>query len=187
MTRLRGLLLLAGLEACQFGGPTGSPYDYVTFPDAGDDGTVPSGSDDATVAVGTDDVTVTVGSDDATVALPDDSPAPSVDDASLDADDCDPSVLVCDPVHNTGCNPLQQCDVNPTQTTTPAGLCVFNGGATDAAMCTSSIVSESCAPGMTCVRGACQSLCFCDSDCPVGHCCSDTSGPAGFLLCQSCE
>jgi len=178
------MLVLAALSACQFGGPSTSPNQYVSFPDAADDESVELPGDDVTV-----------------VAPAEGSPGPPVADSSVDdafenpstpdaadpdSGGCNPTVAVCDPVHNTGCNPLQQCDVDPSQAMTPTGLCVFNGPA-EAAVCTSSLVSESCAPGMTCVSGACRSLCFCDSDCPGSQCCTDTSGPAGFLLCQSCE
>ena len=182
MSVLRDLFLFAGLSACQFGGPSGDPSHYVPSPEAGDDGSV---------EVPSDDVTVVPIEGSSSAPVPDSSvddgleSGSTADDADIDGG-CNQTVAVCDPVHDTGCNPLQQCDVNPTQTTTPTGLCVFNGPS-EAAVCTSSIVNESCAPGMACISGACRSLCFCDSDCHQGDCCTDTSGPAGFLLCQSCE
>ncbi len=121
------------------------------------------------------------------VGLPDD------DRGGLDAafDDvtggsaCLPSVAGCDPVHNTGCDPLEQCDVSSLATGTLTGQCVFGGGAVGDA-CTASIVSESCAPQSTCVAGECRQLCFCDADCPKQQCCSDSSGPGGFNLCRAC-
>ena len=184
MIRLRGWLLFAALPACQFGGPVGNPSQYVPSPDAADDGSVELPSDDATVVEPTEGSPAALVTDSSVDDTLESGSTPGAVD--LDSGECNQTVAVCDPVHNTGCNPLQQCDVDPSQATTPTGLCVFNGPS-EAATCTSSIVSESCAPGMTCVRSACRSLCFCDSDCSAGQCCTDTSGPAGFLLCQSCE
>ena len=103
------------------------------------------------------------------------------DDAS-----CTATVPVCDPVHNTGCNPFQQCDVDPSQTITPAGLCLFHSAPADAGPCLQTVVSETCDAQATCVAGACRALCNCNADCPPGQCCADTSGPKGFRLCGSC-
>jgi hypothetical protein len=155
---------------------------YVVFPDSdagtdaaspGDDGSLPAPVDDAT-----------------TVPPMADAPGDDVgldDAASGEAPDgsCSGTVAVCDPVHDTGCNPLQQCDVDPSQTTTPTGLCVF-AAAPEGGPCTSTVFTESCPARSTCFGGSCRELCFCDADCPAGRCCSDTSGPPGFLLCGSC-
>jgi len=182
------VVLYCGLTACRFGGPSANPDQYVSLDDgssspeaseeasSGDEATPESGatdapSDDALGAVL--DATTDQG------AGRDTSP-----DESIAVSNCQPSVPVCDPVHDTGCNSLQQCDVDPTALT-PTGLCVFSS-ASDAAMCLATALTESCEPGSTCVGGACRALCYCDSDCPVGQCCSGTSGAGGFLLCESC-
>jgi hypothetical protein len=180
------------LAACRFGGPTGNPYAYV----AGE------GGDDASL----EDESMSEGDGTSVVPVQADAPAETGGDASLgnhtppdDADTvtrsdgaseggpCAGTFAVCDPVHNTGCNPLQQCDVDTTQTSTPTGLCLFNSSSdAGGSACTMTLVSESCAPGHTCVSGACRALCVCDTDCPTGQCCSDTSGPEGFTLCGMC-
>ncbi len=178
----RGAIALVGLGACRFGGPSADPYAYVSFPGEG-------GAVDASIAA---DDGGFVAPDDATIGRPGNDGndgVPSSDDASGDdgsfdntteGGSCAAAVAVCNPVHNTGCNPLQQCDVDVSQTTTPTGLCVFNGGAPDTGPCSASVVNESCAPRFTCLSGSCRELCFCDADCPAGQCCSDTSGPHGF-------
>jgi hypothetical protein len=107
-------------------------------------------------------------------------------DGVVEGGACVAAVAVCDPVHNTGCNPLQQCDVDTLQTLTPTGLCVFNSGSEGGGACTMTFVSESCAPKQTCASGVCRALCFCNADCPIGQCCSDASGPRGFTLCGTC-
>ncbi|HEX4478120.1 MAG TPA: hypothetical protein VH142_23710 [Polyangiaceae bacterium] len=96
---------------------------------------------------------------------------------------------VCDPVKNIGCLiPLSFCDIDPTQST-PSGRCVFptSPAPGDAGACAVAVLSESCAPLSTCVNGACRRLCYCDSDCPVGSCCTDPApGPRAFRLCAPC-
>jgi hypothetical protein len=196
---------LAGLVACRFGGPSADPDAYVAFPDAaevgaspvplGDDTTLSSGDEGGNTAGGdansgdanTDDAFTTAASaDDATAHDASTGDAPSGDASyTREGAACTGAVAVCDPVHNTGCNSLQQCDVDPTQTTTPTGLCVFASPAEGGA-CLSTIVTESCPPEFTCVGVECRQLCFCDTDCPTGQCCSDTSGPPGFTLCRPC-
>jgi hypothetical protein len=189
---------IAVLASCRFGGPSANPNAYVAY-DSGDDaalGDEPASEGDDAAFEPTDATVVTA--DGAShgdagppgdVAMPGDAAgtddASTPDEASGDGG-CTATVAVCDPVHNTGCNPLQQCDVDTTQTSTPTGLCVFNSGSEGGGACTMSIVSESCAPENTCVSGACRALCVCDADCPIGQCCSDTSGPPGFTLCKDC-
>jgi hypothetical protein len=180
--------LLVGLAACRFVGPTSDPAEYVASPE---DAT--AGGPDAPGALGDDDSGSAPPSGDAPGGGELDGGG---SDAALD-DSTDAScavmvamVMGCDPVRNTGCNPFQQCDIAPPQTTLGgmgsmlAGQCVF--GAAEAGVCTSSILSESCPPKSTCVDGGCQKLCFCNADCPVGQCCSDRSGPSGFSLCGAC-
>jgi hypothetical protein len=186
----RYAISLFALTACQIGGPYSNPYDYAQVGDASGD-----------VSLATEPA---LAGDDAAPASGDDAPAALTEDVGPASDDggggddgglgtgpgdgggaCSPAVAVCDPVHNTGCNALQQCDVNPFQATTPTGQCVLGGGAEGGA-CTVSIFNESCAPGSTCVSGTCRQLCFCNSDCPAGQCCSDHTGPGGFTLCRPC-
>jgi hypothetical protein len=182
--KARCLVALGVLGACRFGGPSANPYEYVSFPDAATDAPYASSADDASPPP----------ADDSSPPPPDDGGPGDDAEGGGDSDgppddaagsgSCSGTVAVCDPIHNTGCNPLQQCDVDPLETSTPTGLCVF--GAMEAGVCASSIVSESCPPKSTCVDGGCRQLCFCNADCPVGQCCSDTSGPPGFILCRTC-
>lgn len=98
---------------------------------------------------------------------------------------CAPTIATCDPVRNTGCPPLMQCDID-TGATTPAGRCVFFMNP-DGGQCSSSFVSVGCAAQNTCVAGQCRKLCYCDGDCAQGETCSDTSGPGpagAFKLCR---
>lgn len=196
MTRGLAFVAIAVLAACRFGGPSAKPDDYVAF-DSGADAATESGQgsqgDDAPVAPDDADASATPGDD----ASPDHAtPRDDASDAGGGGGDaavgateggvCAITVAVCNPVKNTGCNPLQQCDVDPTQTATPTGLCLFNSGSEAGGACIMSIVSESCPPKQTCVGGTCRALCFCNADCPTGQCCSDTSGPKGFTLCSPC-
>jgi hypothetical protein len=182
MKRRHAVAALVGLVACRFGGPSGNPAAYVTLPDdggvdataTGDDGGSPAPPDDATATPLGDDAT---GDD-----------GPSGDATSAEASDgrsCSGTVAVCDPIHNTGCNGLQQCDVDPSHTTSPTGVCLLADPA-DAGACMAPLFTATCAARSTCVSGACRQLCLCDADCPTGQCCSDTSGPAGFTLCAPC-
>lgn len=181
---------LAGLLACRFGGPTSDSSQYVPSPDAAlKDASVSkptfSGDDAASPAV--DSVDASTSDDSPSTAGDDDAGA---FDAALglvaEAGGCSSTVATCDPIHNTGCNALQQCDVNTLLPSTPTGLCVFNSGSIEAGACIATIYTESCDPKSTCVDGGCRQLCFCNDDCPTGQCCSDTSGPPGFTLCRPC-
>ena len=125
---------LAGLVACRFGGPTANPAAYVAFPDAAGNGGVGAASvadDGGSPASPVDATTVPSGGD----TNGDDAPGgdASADDApngeTTDGGACSGTVAVCNPVRNTGCNALQQCDVDPSQATTPTGLCVFGSAA----------------------------------------------------------
>lgn len=101
---------------------------------------------------------------------------------------CEPlaPVATCDPVRNTGCPPLTQCDIDSEQTV-PTGRCVFAG--VEAEQCSSSFVSNSCPAQFTCAQSTCRKMCYCDNDCNLGECCRADSapGPVGaFRLCQAC-
>ncbi len=177
---------LTALFACRFGGPSADPDAYLTFPEEG--GADASTSTDEAAAPSAPPAAEEAG---AAGPVPADDGASSSDDSATgggggDAGRCSATVPVCDPVHNTGCNPLQQCDVDPTQKTTATGLCLFYSGSDASGACMSTGITESCAAKQTCVSGACRSLCFCNADCAPGDCCSDTSGAAPFTLCQRC-
>ena len=184
-------LALAGLLACRFGGPASDPNGYVPSPDATTKDVAASTTapfeGDAGSTPPTSRTTDALASDDTTSPLADDDGG-AFDAAFadvLEAGGCSSIVAGCDPIHNTGCNALQQCDVNSLLANPPTGLCVFNAAAEGGA-CTASIFSESCPPKSTCVDGGCRDLCFCNADCPAGQCCSDMSGPPGFTLCRPC-
>lgn len=194
------ILGVIGLVACRLGGPTADPNEYVALPDAAGDRASPvpvpeaapagSGDGESTATGGDatpDDVLATISSGEDTneEAGSDANTADSAADATSDSASCSAAVAVCDPIHNTGCNSLQQCDVDTSQTTVATGLCVFFSGA-EGGPCLSTIFTESCPPEFTCVGGDCRQLCSCNADCPTGQCCSDTSGPTGFTLCQAC-
>ncbi len=178
MTRWIVHVSIAALCSCRIGGPSTDPNAYVAS-DSGEDATVEGGH-------------VNPG-DDAPVAS-DDSSASSGDDSTTDAAGmpdthgggggaCDAAVAMCDPVHNTGCDPLHQCDVGISLTMMPTGNCVFFSGSDAGGACLMTGLTESCLPGHTCVGGACRALCFCNSDCPAGKSCSDTTSVMGFTLC----
>ncbi len=186
--------LLAGLTACRTGGPDADPNDYIAFPPEG--GVDSSADERGTIEpAGHDGMDAGGGSaapppgDDAGPTTLVDVGSPAGNDArssDVEGGTCSPPmVMVCDPVHNTGCDTLQQCDVDPLQTATPTGACVFAAPA-EGGPCLFTYVTESCPAQFTCVDGSCKELCFCDADCPKGQCCSDTSGPAGFTLCRPC-
>jgi len=108
---------------------------------------------------------------------------------STPANACGPATAIatCDPVRNTGCPPLTQCDIE-TSATVATGRCVFYQ-ATPGVPCSSSFVNVTCDAQNTCVGGECRKMCYCDSDCPPGNCCNDTSGPGPsgvFKLCRPC-
>jgi hypothetical protein len=181
--RWLALAPIALLGSCKFGGPSANPNAYVAS-DSGDDATPEDGpsspGDDAPVA--SDDSGGGPGADDADDA----DGASTTPDGGAASKACDAAVAVCDPVHNTGCNGLQQCDVNPSVTAMPTGNCVFYSGSDGGGACTMTPISESCPPGSTCVSGACRSVCLCNTDCPTGQCCSEPSGAQGFTLCAPC-
>jgi hypothetical protein len=176
-------IALATLTACKLGGPSADPTAYLFVPDdaALDDATTGGSSSGADV----ESLSTGPGFADSESTFPSNVDDGDTEEQPATCSDAS-AVAVCDPVHNTGCNPFQQCDVDPGQTSTPTGLCLFNGGQADAGSCSMSLVSETCPPKSTCVSGACRQLCGCDSDCAAGECCSDTGGPPGFLLCKTC-
>jgi hypothetical protein len=110
-------------------------------------------------------------------------------DADIPAESCEPAmaIAVCDPVRNTGCPALTQCDIEPTATAA-TGRCVFYQAPLDPSACASNVYASTCAAQSACVANACRSVCYCDADCPAGERCTDTAapGPAGvFKLCSA--
>lgn len=96
-----------------------------------------------------------------------------------------PSPAVCDPVNDTGCGSGMQCDVDLLQSEL-AGLCAFSTQY-DAGPCTATGLSESCPVKQTCVLGTCRKLCYCDSDCAPGECCTERlDDTLGWMLCAPC-
>jgi hypothetical protein len=189
--RCLALLPIVAVVSCRFGGPSAKPDEYVAgdaAADAAGEGAEGSQGDDAAVAPTDADASAAAGDDAAPgdAASPDVAGDASTPDRVVEGGACAATVAVCDPVHDTGCNPLQQCDVDMSQTSTPTGICVFNSGSEAGGSCTMTFVSESCPPKNTCVSGVCRPLCFCNGDCPIGRCCSDTSGPRGFTVCGAC-
>jgi hypothetical protein len=173
VTRANAWILPLVLSACVFGGPTADGNGYQTPPEA-NAGTSSGGEPIGTEGASGAQADVDAGG--ATDAVP---------ERSVDTSLCQVTVPVCDPVHDTGCSPLQ-CDVDLLQTVTPTGRCVFRD-AFNVATCVTSPFAQSCEPGSTCVDGACRSLCHCDADCPAAQCCTDGFGATGFRLCQPCE
>jgi hypothetical protein len=184
MRRRYAVTALVGLVACRFGGPSGNPGAYVTFPEDGGADATASADDEGGPPAPPDDATTMVPGDDANAGQ-DGSTGDAPTTETPDSQACSATVAICDPIHNTGCNGLQQCDVDPSHPATPTGVCLFASPA-DASACTSPVFTATCGGGSTCVSGGCRALCFCDTDCPAGQCCSDTSGPTGFILCRPC-
>ncbi len=175
---------LASLTACKLGGPSSDPETYVSI---SSDAAASTGALEAPADDGSSPSAGEASSQDDPGVL-DDGPQDSSGFDDVQASTCTdapPAIPVCDPVHNTGCNPFQQCDVDPSQTTTPTGLCLFHSAA-DGSACSATVFTETCPARSTCVGGTCRALCSCGSDCAAGQCCSDTSGPPGFTLCAPC-
>ena len=175
---------LAALTACKLGGPSSDPEAYVSFPN---DASTSTGTLDAPGDDGSSPSAGEASSQDEPGVLDDGALASSgLDDGQASTcTDAAPAIPVCDPIRNTGCNPFQQCDVDPNQTATATGLCLFYTAA-DGGACSATVFTETCPARSTCVGGACRTLCGCSGDCPAGECCSDTSGPPGFTLCAPC-
>ena len=182
-------LMVLSASGCRFGGPSGDPSAYLTFPsDAADEQRI---GDDADASLSEDasiDADVDV---DVADAMPQgDAPGDGPTGDAGEGGACTPpaSVAVCDPVTNTGCV-LLQCDVDTTMSTA-TGVCVLASIAplAESAACTQAMGSTPCEPDLTCFGGSCRRLCFCDSDCMGGgECCNDSYAPTGFKLCAACH
>jgi hypothetical protein len=107
---------------------------------------------------------------------------------------CQPATVpaICDPVKNLGCLvPFSSCDIDTTQVIA-TGRCVFPWSSApppvDAGSCFEDTTTDTCAATSTCVNGTCRKLCYCDSDCEAGECCSEPApGPStAFKLCKPC-
>ncbi|MFI5298573.1 MAG: hypothetical protein ACHREM_10785 [Polyangiales bacterium] len=186
------------LGACRFGGPasevTQPSLDAQWLPDVGvvDTGTLPGDepNPEDTFAPGDD-------TSDPDADASDESSQTSDADAGIDGDSASaetgactpPTPATCDPVKNTGCNILTRCDVSSTFNT---GQCVDLGALGVGAGCTTSAPfltfpgTDTCNHGLTCLSGSCVALCYCDSDCSTGQCCSVSTGSGGFKACGGC-
>jgi hypothetical protein len=106
---------------------------------------------------------------------------------------CQPATppAICDPVKNLGCLvPFSFCDIDPAQAVA-TGRCVFPWSLTPPPTdggCLADMTSSSCMPMSTCAGGSCKKICYCDSDCPVGQCCTQPApgSSTAFKLCAPC-
>jgi hypothetical protein len=178
---MKNIAVVCGLWlGCTYGGSNEDPRIEVDRPE-----TISTGVMDASSTV--DEPPVQTAVKDASRALVVDASKPRVDAAGI-VNTCEPAtpIATCDPVRNTGCPPLTQCDVD-TGATTPTGRCVFFQASLDSTTCSATFLNESCEAQSTCVGNACRKLCYCDSDCPTGQCCNDSFDPQGvFKLCSPC-
>jgi len=98
-------------------------------------------------------------------------------------------VADCNPVTNEGCaaSLMMQCAVNVAATLT--GYCIFFSGGPPPSLggaCLNTGITESCPPKATCVAERCRTLCFCDTDCEAGQCCTEPLESTGFKICGDC-
>jgi hypothetical protein len=110
------------------------------------------------------------------------------------AGSCQPATppMGCDPVNNIGCLvPFSFCDIERSQAVA-TGKCVFPWSSTppplDGGSCFMDAMSSTCTPTSTCVDGSCREICYCDSDCPGGQCCTEPAPGSSttFKLCTPC-
>ena len=107
---------------------------------------------------------------------------------------CQPATppAICDPVKNFGCLvPFSFCDIDTAQVIA-TGRCVFPWSSTAPAptppACFMDVTTDTCMPTSSCVNGTCRKLCYCDSDCQPGDCCTEPAPGAStaFKLCKPC-
>lgn len=164
-------LALVFVVGCAFGGSDEDPRKEVVIGDAGDE------VDASTDAEATLDGDV-------------DAHQPADTDAALmPPESCEPGAPIntCDPVRNTGCLPVTQCDVD-VDSTMAKGRCVFPEMQSGTS-CTASFLSTTCPAKSACLAGVCRKLCWCSRDCGAGECCraAPSLGPsAAFRLCEPC-
>lgn len=191
-------LVLCFAMACRFGGPTGNPAQLVDLGHDGGSGGSGGGRGGAGGRGGGDGASPETAPpvrsadaaepNDAGTGAPNDAaPGELRPDASADSGSaCAPTsspFAACDPVHDTGCDPGLQCDVDFAQPM--ASLCAFSTPY-DAGPCVTTPLSESCPERNTCLDGICRSLCFCDADCAAGECCLEPLDTLGWMLCAPC-
>ncbi|MET0285372.1 MAG: hypothetical protein ABW352_12910 [Polyangiales bacterium] len=119
-------------------------------------------------------------------ASPADSAQAPVDAVVEQVCEPSPAPAVCDPVKNTECPPLMQCEIDP-EATMPSGRCVF-WMLQILDQCSSDGLNTTCEGPSSCVDGTCRKPCYCDADCDMGACCKGAApGPAGPIkLCEPC-
>jgi hypothetical protein len=111
---------------------------------------------------------------------------------------CQPATApaICDPVKNLGCLvPFSFCDIDSTQVVA-TGRCVFPWTSTPppaplpdgGGSCFVDATTDTCVATSTCVQGSCRKLCYCDSDCQPGDCCTEPAPGSSttFKLCKPC-
>jgi hypothetical protein len=163
------------LASCTFGGSDEDPTNGIVPVDGG--APLDAASLDARVVLDAD----TPPRD----ARPADSELPAVD-AAVEVCQPNPAPAVCDPVKNTECPPLMQCELDP-DATMPAGRCVF-WQLQILDECSSDGLNTTCEGPTSCVAGTCRKPCYCNADCDMGSCCKGAApGPAGPVkLCEPC-
>jgi hypothetical protein len=190
---MKGLVCATSLllAACRLGGPSADPGQVFEVGDvasavadgeAGSSGGSSPTEDAGTVVGTTADGAVTIPGDEVDAADEFDA-SDELDAAAPDASQCNTPLnpLSCDPVHGTGCDFLQQCDIDIDLPSLDA-RCVFSTP-DDAGTCSSTIFSQSCPPPSTCAQGSCHTICLCDADCKSGEYCTPTNGATGFSYC----
>jgi hypothetical protein len=99
------------------------------------------------------------------------------------------SSAVCDPVCNTGCPALFRCDITDMART---GVCVGTLLSTvpEGMACTRSLATDDCLERLSCIDRICRRLCYRDTDCTTGTCCTVAievdGGPSGYRSCAPC-
>jgi hypothetical protein len=125
-----------------------------------------------------------------------DSAAPDSGDGSADSGTPDSGAecaaldaAQCNPVTNEGCPASLQMQCAVSFDAPLTGYCIFNSGGPPPALggaCLNTVITESCPPKSTCVAEQCRKLCFCDSDCEAGQCCTEPLQSTGFKVCGDC-
>jgi len=204
------------VTGCRFSGSAADPYAEAPLSEAkggaggtastsGTDGTTDSGG--TTDTGGTDtgatggssgndgsaaDVTGAGGATGGTTA-PD-----AVAGTTLPPSSCQPATppAICDPVKNIGCLvPFSFCDIDQMQAVA-SGRCVFPWTSNPPPLaprdagssCYVDATTDTCVATSTCVHGSCRKLCYCDSDCGAGECCTELApgSSSAFRLCKPC-
>ena len=105
--------------------------------------------------------------------------------------ECAPiEAAVCNPVTNEGCSAALQMQCAVSFDAPLTGYCIFFSGGPPPALggaCLNTVVTESCPAKSTCIAERCRTLCFCDTDCEAGQCCTEPLQSTGFKVCGDCR